>query len=395
MRIKIGLFIACYAIMSWGNDNVLEKYIGRVLEKNPHIKTSTLRTESIKASIRAEKEIPNPIFVIGTPINSKNKMYEFSISQSIPWPGTIIASKRVVQSKFESSNEYLKDQKNDVLFKLREECVNLFTINQKIKFLNENLGYLKEAKEVTETKYKTGDLSQLALLKIELEIAGVEDKVDQLKKDDRVIRSELGELLELEVDSIEIIEKLPQMSVPALENAIKLSIEQNPEINSYEYKVKTMEDALLLSKQKLGPGITASTKFKSQDQEWSVMGGISIPLWIAPKIAEIKEKELIIESTKKLVDEKKAELKRITATMHHNYIDALRQIELFEKKMIPLATQTFELSMTKYLIGEASTLDMLDALRMVNDYKIKKANQEARREIMAAEIVICCLGQVY
>ncbi len=393
MQFKVSFFIVSLIITAWCNEEVLKRYIDRVLEKNPHLRTLEKRTEAMQVAIRSKKAIPNPMVTMGTPINSDMKMYELTFSQSIPWPGEIVAKKKIASRAFESFDEYLKDEKNDVLFELRKECVNLFTIDQKIKYLNENVEYLKEAEKVIRINYTTGKNSQMPILKIGLEISLTKDKIDQLKTEMNVIKSNLSELLELSIDNIEVIDRLPGMSVPSLENSIKLSIEQNPEINSFEQKIRVAEENLLLAKQKLGPQFVASTKYKSADDEWSIMGGVSVPIWAAPKVSEIKEKKLLLEAAKEELEKKKADLENMTASMHFNYVDAKRQIELLDKELIPIANQTFELAMVNYTSGQSSLLEMLDALRMANDLRMKKADQEARREIMAAEIVICCLGR--
>jgi outer membrane protein TolC len=54
---------------------------------------------------------------------------------------------------------------------------------------------------------------------------------------------------------------------------------------------------------------------------------------------------------------------------------------------------TFELAELGYRNARISILDYLDAQRMLLSLEMQRVEQEVQREIIAADIVLCCLGR--
>jgi outer membrane protein TolC len=60
-----------------------------------------------------------------------------------------------------------------------------------------------------------------------------------------------------------------------------------------------------------------------------------------------------------------------------SYEDALRRIHLFEQRMLPLSEQTYETTLAAYQSGQAGFQDMLDAARVMLDFRLSSARASA------------------
>lgn len=71
---------------------------------------------------------------------------------------------------------------------------------------------------------------------------------------------------------------------------------------------------------------------------------------------------------------------------HSAYQDALRRIDLFERRMLPLSLQTYETTLAAYQSGQAGFQDMLDAARVMLEFRLSSARASADAALAIADL---------
>ena len=108
--------------------------------------------------------------------------------------------------------------------------------------------------------------------------------------------------------------------------------------------------------------------------------------------AAIRASEANLDGARKQLEQEIRDLTSETTTLFRNYRDTERRITLLDNVLVPTADQVLSSVEAGYRTSTMSVLEYLDAQRALIDLKMERVTLETKREIIAAEIVLCCLG---
>lgn len=391
-------------------DHTLEGYVEYAIENNPGLKAHRARVEAARNEIKASVDIPDPVVSVGFPVHSFPSVGKVGVSQTIPWPGTLSASYGEAGSVHEREAALLATAENEVVQQLRVAYAELFAVGKTIQYMQSSLDLLEQMSRILAADYAVGRYPQSALLKIQLEMAVLEDDISQMESEGEKIRDEMGRLMNTRVDA-PFPDSMPALQVPDdIETAADMSVLQNPEVHAAESAVKGAQSSLAAATNAFGPSFKISAEYdRAADSDrvgtvradmdgkpsWSVGAGVTVPLWAWSKTGGRSAATSRLDEAKAKLQLEKTELTAEVRRLFHSYQDAVRRIEVLEGSLIPTARQTLSVVEEGYANAQVSILDFLDAQRMLLDLEVQRVEQIERRERMAGEIVICCLGDKY
>lgn len=377
-------------------ENLLSIYLTRVLKHNPELVAARSHLNVTEERVNSVRRVPNPRIFFNKGFQNKNWHYELIGTQSIPWPGTYTSESALATHTQEATQERYHDLVNDVLMRLRSTYARLYTVAKKIQLRQENNVIINQAYKIAVAGYVSGTHSQITLLALQLEAAEEQERIDQLHTAKGVLQEEMGALLNLPVDSISVPTSLQVMAVPAYTYAVQISLKQNPEVASLQHTIEAAHTSITLAKQRLLPRFVIGTKYESDhisNGSWHLLTGMSLPLGFSANQAEIRlhkaEKQVAEDNLKIAL----ADLRATAGSMHRLHSDAVRQIAVYDTTLIPLAEQSLHAINVQYQTGSINVSLLLEALRKLTSLQIQKTNLEEKRERIAADIVLCCLGQ--
>lgn len=383
----------------------LDSYLVYAIENNPLIEASRVRIKTQQEVIKLSKKIPDPKITAAYFINEVEtrvgpQRAKVGLSQMLPWPGKLISKSRIQGSLYEVSEEKVSEVTSRVLASVRSLYAKLYLTGQSIRISEENLKLLKQLEPVLMVKYSTGTIKQAALIKIQVEMSLIEDKINSLNSKGIIEKEKLRSLLNIsnEVD-IPFPDKLPHLKVEKQMNSLSIS-RSNPELQQKSFQKNARAEKVSLAKKGFAPDLMLMTDYVFTDEvdpamgnpkdngkdPWVIGASINLPLTIGKKRAEIEKANLELDEINSSIRnlENRVESDLISAKEKYSYSEERRK--LYEDDLVPKAKHVMVLTEENYKNGTASILDYIDAQRMVLNLDIAVINEMVKRELASAEI---------
>lgn len=383
MNKKIIIIIVNLVLIGFFNNEikgqeVLDQYLIQAAENNPGVKASFLEYMASLEQISQAGTLPDPQLAFAyfiQPVETRNgpQQFKISLSQLFPWFGTLKSQKEVVENKAKAKYEVFQETKAKLFFDVKSSYYSLYFLRKGIDVTLENIEILQTFKNLALIKIEAGTASAVDGLRVEMEIADLENKLAYLKDKYTTQQVKFNNLLNTD-DNKEVMlpDSLWQNSLELSKSSILDSLKQN---NHLLLKVDFLM-ASFKSKEKLAkktglPKISIGIDYIGiGDLEASANGGkdailfpkigISIPIYRRKYKAMVAEAVFMQESTENKKADKRNLLETLFEKSYSNYLDANRRIEL-NSKQLKLAQQAINILESGYA---ASGKNFEEILRM-------------------------------
>lgn len=376
----------------------LEDLIKEAIDKSPKIKMLQAKLQAASNRININSNLPDPMLTFGLmnmPVNSFSFTQEpmtgkiIGLSQSFPFPGKLSA----ISEAASIDTLIIRQEINDAVNEIRKIVSNKFfdlSYNRKaLLYTNESKTLLEKIAEVVSTKYTVSNASQQNLIKVQLEITDLKEKIENLKSKENSLLVQLNAFLyrdplsDIETDFYDHI------------NYIKVSVEQldslaqiyRPFLSGIKYAEEKAKLNQKVANKEFYPNFTLGLQYSFRDKIaatntplndfFSVMVGISLPLNYGGKVSS-KVEEFI--STEQMYSEQYAYAIQTLNSNFGSMISNLQSIEdrirLFEEGLLPQAEQNFTSALSAYQVDEIDFINVIEAQNQLfkietNLYRLK------------------------
>lgn len=406
--------------------HTLDEYIIYALEHNPMISAADEMINMKQEEKHLTRKIPDPkvmaMFMEEMDADAFG-LGKVTVSQMFPWPGKLAAKRRVADKTITTMEFNKKDKEVMLVFNVRKAYVSLYTVGKKIEYTKQSLELLKQMESVMLVKYASAMGSQMALLKLQVKMAMIENMIINMEDMGKKIRYMLEAMLNTPAArDFPFPDTLPQLKVPKQEEDVReIAILNNPLVLKHREQVKEAEAMVNMAKQMYAPNFMVSGTYSRAEYDMSNMMammampmvddmgmvmpkeelkggfgfsvGLVMPIWFGINKARVNKARSMLAAEQAKLKKEELVISKEASMFLTELDDAERQIALLDNVLIPKARQTLELVTEMYKIGNSSILDFLHAEKTLLDLQIQKVDQLKRREITAAEIVICCLAK--
>nr|HMN50373.1 TolC family protein [Ignavibacteriaceae bacterium] len=288
---------------------------------------------------------------------------------------------------------------------------NLWLIDRKIEIQKSNISLLSDFAKAIEASFYTNRISQADVLTVQSEIASNETQILILEKQREALVYNLNKLLGrdlnskdvfaleyFEVDSLQLsqsqLEELLANSNPTL-NKMNNMIEMNRAMitaNNKELIPDLMVQGMLMRMPR-GMILTSASDLTMLDPKTEIMYSlmISINLPFAPwSVGKINSKEEELAAGINSIEQEKNDMQReMTAQLKEaivKYNTAKELTELYDKKVIPLYSNSTESQTAAYQNGKTSITAVIDSYRMLLMQKMNYYMSKADIQMSLAEV---------
>ena len=273
------------------------------------------------------------------------------MQQTFPWPGTLLgleeAATRGAMAAWRRLEAVRLATAEEVVVALHD----LDYLDRAIAITRENLDLLRSFEEVIRTRYRVGAGSHPELVRVQVELGLLEDRLAQLLA---LRPSHVADVNRaLNRDASAPVDRAPEIpgrvASRTPENLVTTAREFNPVLRALEEEVEEQRRLEDVARREGYPDLTVGLDYiftgSAEDRSISGSGddpilltfGINVPLWRGKVNAAVRESEarrLALSHTRV------AEANRITAALHRvwfDHTDADRRVRLFEDTLIPKA----------------------------------------------------------
>lgn len=256
---NLTFFVCLYMVSSWMKAQDLQAFIHEAEVNNPQIQAFELRYNISQEKVSELNTLPNTTVSAGYFLSEPEtrtgaQRARFSVSQMLPWFGTITARQNYAASMANVDYVEIAIAKRKLALAVAKSYYQLYAIDAKQKVLEQNIDLLESYERMALTSVEVGKASAVDVLKLQIRQNDMEQQREVLEQVYMAEKSNFNNLLNRkETISIDVVTEL---TIP-LEDPLYSSdgLELNPEILKYDEMFESIIQSELLNKKDGAPNI--------------------------------------------------------------------------------------------------------------------------------------------
>ncbi len=361
---------------------VLENLIEEGLENNPQVKAFFTKSRADEARVPQAGSLPDPMVslnVLNLPVDNfvfdQEPMTgkQLAVKQTFPFPGKLSIKENIARKGANVSKANWQELRWQLIRNIKVTYYNLYFIDEAIETTEKNRKLLTEFVNIAEQKYAVGRGLQQDVLKAQVELSKMEDKLIDLRQKREEVESRMNALLNRPID--QPLGKTARLAYkPFSLNRVDLEqlvLNNKPLFKAWESRIDQSKEKISLAEKQYWPDFSVFAAYSQRDVLQSGIGGadflsagvtLNIPLYFWRKQRKRVEETTLLKQS---VEERYQNVKLQTfsaldnAISEHLKLD--ERVDLYESGIIPQATQALQSAMIGY------QTDKVDFLTLVNN----------------------------
>ncbi len=262
----------------------LQELIQEALRNNPQLKAYREASKASRAQISPAGALPDPLLSLRM-LNVPNNRLAFdreamtgkqiSLTQTIPFPGKLRIKSAIARSKAETSEAGFQEMKNLLIKNVKDVYYELGYIDQAIQTTQKNKALLAELVKIATVKYSVGKGLQQDVLKAQVEMARLNDRLLVLEQKRTALAARLNRLLNRR-DNTPIVPVMPS-SLPAphfSKDTLLIQMQKKrPLLLLWQKRLQQSKEKSALARKNFWPDVILSLAYTQRDVLINGAGG--------------------------------------------------------------------------------------------------------------------------
>lgn len=401
------------------NAQSIDSLVNEAIVNNPKLKSLQYRIKASEYRSESVNNLPPPnlsvefsqVPVSQIDILNQSISNNIALSQMFPLGGKLSAMADVENKNTLVEGDNYSSYKINLIAQIKMSYYSLWLNDRKIEVQKSNISLLNDFAKAIEASFYTNRISQADVLTVQSEIASNETQILILEKQREAEIYKLNKLLGRDLNSKDVFALKDfkndslQLSQSQLE---ELLADSNPTLNKMNNMIEMNRAMITANNKELIPDLmvqgmlmrmprgmilTAASDLSMLDPktEWMYSLMFSINLPFAPwSVGKIKYKEEELAAGINSIEQEKNDMQReMTAQLKEalvKYHTAKELEELYDKKVIPLYTNSTESQTTAYQNGKTNITAVIDSYRMLLMQKMNYYMSKADIQMSLAEV---------
>ncbi len=380
----------------------LDEYILYALRNSNDLKAAFNLYQAAREKAPQASALPEPRLSYGYYINSIETrvgpmQHRVGLSQPIPWFGKLSLKEEIADFEATAAYYAFLTRKNKLVSDVVKAFFELAYLQEAKTITDTNLELLKRWEQVLAGRYRSHSGTQADLIKVQVELGKLEDKLKELQDLEYPLKAHFNSLLNRPVNSKAVVMNALDSNLDKSTNSFASSSreslkqmleEQNPELKLLAALAEAREKGIELAKKDFYPDFSVGADYtfigereqagsESGDDGLAAMFSITLPINFSKYRASLRESEFRNRAAKESLASRKFQLTSILARNIFDISDSKRRINLFKNTLVPKAEESLESTYTAFEAGEASFLDLLDTERELLDFQLMLSRAQA------------------
>ena len=390
MSIFIAFILSgAYAVHS---QDMLEKYLLEAAGNNPGLKSRFSEYMAALEKVPQVGALPDPQVAFGyfiQPVETRvgPQRVRISVSQMFPWYGTLEAKKDMAIEMAKSKYEMFGEARSKLFYEVKSTWYNLYFTQKGIDITLENINILNTFRRLALMKVESGLASSVDVLRVEMEIADLENQLALLRDNFFALQTGFNNLLNVDNRrAVYLPDSLKDFDFGLSRESVMDSIRSNNhQVLQMEFMEASFKKQEILARKSGKPNLMigldymvmdkssnpmVSTSESGKDAVVFPMVGISVPLYRRKYTSMVKEAVLMQESTETGLQEKTNVLETTFEKTNRDYKDADRRIPLYQGQS-DRANKALNILQTAYETNGKNFEEVLRLERQLLKYKLE------------------------
>jgi outer membrane protein, heavy metal efflux system len=404
--VVVGLAGPVGALPELSDESSLSDYLEYAALNNPELEAAFNLWKAALEKVPQAKSLPDPRFSyryfireIETRVGPQRQAFE--ISQMFPWFGKLDLAGDVAMQAARAARQRYEAVKLKLFFEVKDAYYDYYYLARSIAVTHENVELLTHLESVARTRYRTAAGSHPDVIRAQVELGKLEDRLNSLTDLRGPIIARLNVALNRPIEA-----ELPapgpfepsRVSVSDRQ-LLELLEQSNPQVSALAHEAEGYRQASELARKQYSPDISVGLSYvdiahSNRARQFSDNGkdavgamiSLNIPLWRGKYSAAVREARMRrlaalrekTDTTNKLKSELKMALYR--------FRDAERKMDLYGNALVPKATESLKVTEQSFRTGEASFLDLIDTQRTYLEFQLAHERARTNHEQSVARI---------
>lgn len=392
-----------------GSENTaheLDSYLQEITTKNPAFQAAHQRWLAAQEQVEIVSTLPEPtanlgIFVQEVETRVGPQKQRLGFKQAIPWKGKRALKGDRAQEQANKAREAMGAIRLRLVTEFKRLYAEYYYLGKSIAITKDHLSLLKDLEMVVTERYQTNAAQYNDLIRIQIEIEGLSDRLKTQQESAPPISAAMNALLSRPVgQTLPFAPTLPDLHLPDDWSHAELLAKvasRHPDLKVLDRQVAADRVSVALAKKNYYPdfqvGLDWINTGKSISSTTPENGKDPIILSVGVKLPIQRKKYRAIERAKAFqvtASEKQREdtQAHLQASLKHGMFqldDANRKIILYRDQIIPKAEESLNVTMSGFQTGDASYLDLINAEKVLLEFQLSFNLAESDRlKAMAA-----------
>ena len=382
----------------------LADYLREAALHNAGLKAAFERWKAAVEQVPQARALPDPRFTYGYFIREVEtrvgpQRHMVGLSQMFPWFGKIEARTDAAAAAAKAARKRYEAAKLRVFFEVKEVFYEYSYLARAVEIARENLALIEHFEEVARAKYTAAAGGHPDLVRAQIELAKLEDRLNALEELRGPLVARLNAILN-RASSLELPwperEEFRSASIDR-KKFVGLLKARNPELAALTYEMEGARSRVALAAKRKYPDVGVGVDWIATDRSSMsvsdsgkdpviLMFTMNLPVWRASyRAAEIEAKARL-----RMTSQKKRETENSLIAygerVLYDFEDSDRKARLYGDVLRPKVEELIEASETAYKAGSVDFLSLLDAQRMLLEYELLAERATADRAQRLAEL---------
>jgi len=383
----------------------LDEYLETAARNNPGLQSLFIQYHAALERIPQTGTLPDPTVMFSyfiKPVETRvgAQRAGISLTQAFPWFGQLNAQEEAAAEMAKARYEMFEDARNKLFFEVKTAYYDLYVLNAATAITVENIRFLETYRELANVKLESGKGSAVDILRVEMDLAELENQLKLLEDSQQPIYARFREMLNLDtLSSIRVPDTLSRKVLDESKMALFDSISlNNPRLKQIDHEIASLENEMDVAQRMGLPSFSLGLSYTfispRKDMELPDNGkdafifpqvGVRIPLYRNRYQSMIREKEYLKNAKIEERESKEDRLNTDLEKVWRDYLDASRRIDLYIH-LQDLAHQSLSLLVTRYTTAGTDFEEILRMDRQLLRYELELEKARADQNMQAAYI---------
>ena len=307
------------------------------------------------------------------------------VSQELPFPGKLTLKSRVAATEADTTRWTYEDTRVRLVSELKSAYFEYVLTARSLEIVRRNKELLDQFRRIAEARFSVGRAAQQDVLKAQLEISLLVERLAVLERQRIAVQAEVNRLLY----------RAPETPVAAnaafeihavIENVEALraqAAQRFPALRRDEQRINAGQQGLALARKEQLPDFGVNVTFQRFVGDMPYMWGfdfmVKVPIfWQRKQRPMVAEAAAALEGAKRM---RESTLADTTARVTQEYVamSTSRQLmDLYNDSVLPQARLALESSVAAYEVGTVDFLTLLTNFVTVLNYEVSYEEQTAQ-----------------
>ena len=364
----------------------LDQLIQEASANNPAIKAAQQTVNAKKSLVLPAKTLPDPyvtfwhlggLFPTKLMVGDPSSARTYGIEQEIPFPGKLGLKGKVASMEAEAEEWNHTLTHRQVIAELKQAYYDLYLVNKSIEIVQKNENLLQSFEKIAETRYQVGQGVQQDVLKAQVELTKLIDRLSVLDQRRWIAEAQINNLLfrppETPVGKPAEYKKAELQR--SLEELTELARANSPTLKVQEREIDRRQYSLELAKKEYFPDFTFGFTYLQREgnpEMYGVEAKARLPLYFwrkqKPEVDAAKSNlagaQHMRESTTSSINFQIKQGYTIATTSD-------KLVRLYSSAIIPQATSSLHSAVASYEVGKVNFLSLIESTSALLEYELK------------------------